>query len=149
MYQTVSQGQRRARTHTRIGCSRHQKKKKKKAASFLFHHAGLALLACGNASRGNENTGKSLQLFFGGATAPAAARSHTHTRNRTHTCTPSAHVLRLRARVTHRDNRVNLKNINTGVRLQGCQGAAGDAGGRKSTLALHRELLDSFFVTLL
>lgn len=72
-------------------------------------------------------------------------RDHTHARNHTtaHTCTPSAHVLRLRARVTHRDNRVNLKNINTGVRLQGCQGAAGEAG-EKATLALHRELLDSF-----
>lgn len=59
-----------------------------KAASSLFHRAGLALLACGNASRGNENTGKSLQLFLEREMGPAVARSHacigTYAATRTH-----------------------------------------------------------------
>lgn len=53
------------------------------------------------------------------------------------------------ARVTHRDNRVNLKNINTGARLQGCQGATGEAGGRKQRRRSIESRWTHFFVTLL
>lgn len=54
-----------------------------KAASSLFHCAGRALLVCGNASRGNENTGKSLQLFLESNAAkrdgPCSCKiTHTH-----------------------------------------------------------------------
>lgn len=95
-----------------------------KAASSSFHRVGWALLACGNASRGNENTGKSLQLFRGERNGSCSCKI-TQTRSHTHVCRSTC---TLRALVTYRDDRVNLKNINTGVWLQRCQDTIGASG---------------------
>lgn len=54
-------------------------------------------------------------------TGPAAARSHTHMHATTHMYAKKC-PCRSRAQVAYRDNHVNLKNINTGVWLQGGQG---------------------------